>query len=166
MAYEFKTRYNLTVHYLTNAYVIEPVDNINTGKATDKEIKDSISTGNAQVIHRWPRYTFEINLPGTAKNLAIFYWADNFNKSLTLKVEEVIDGTATDTTSDIRIRTIQLERAFITDIRENIVSNDVPGIRITGVATQRSETVEDKAGLQTYSYKRGFQEGSPPSAED
>ena len=160
--YEYKTRYTLTVNYLTNDYEIEPIDTINTGTATDKEVKDSISSGNIQVVHKWPRYTFEINLPGMAKNLAIFYWAQNYNKDLIINITEEMD--ATEDTSSIRLRNIHLEKAFITDIRETILSNDVPGIRITGVATYRSTKIDTVE--QPMAYQRGVAAATPPTNEN
>ncbi|MHC1591775.1 MAG: hypothetical protein ACXQS8_06800 [Candidatus Helarchaeales archaeon] len=160
MAYQYKTKFLVSIIYNSQVYEIIPVETITTRMRTPKEIRDSLSQGNIQKIHQWPRYTFEIRTSAYAKNLAILYWLQNYNADFDIRIEEVIDDP--DLTSDVRLRNVQLLGCSIEDIGETFLSNDVPGIVVTGVATGRTSSVD----AASYEYTRNTPSSGEPTPEE
>ncbi|MHA1277369.1 MAG: hypothetical protein ACTSQ8_09280 [Candidatus Helarchaeota archaeon] len=163
MSYTYKTRYVLRVSYNGTTYTIVPVDTVTFRTRTNKEIRDSISAGNIQKIHQWPRYTFDIKTSAYAKNLAILYWLQNYNKDFEMIVTEEADD---ESGSDVKLKNVHLTGCSIEDIQETVLTNDVPGISISGISTGRSSGLETSSGNVPYSFGKSTSAETQPTTED
>jgi len=152
--YHWKSAIKLTLKFNERNYPLEPVDDLRVRFRSEKDIRDGLSMGNMQKIHRWPRYTFDLRMPAVAKNVGALLWMEFHDADFELEVTEVMESN---TSNDLVVKTILLEGCSVEDADIRYVSNDVPIIAFTGVAMRAMPTVVPKGSLiaQPLNFQRG-----------
>lgn len=126
--------------------LIAPIQRIRRRGTKPKTVVDSTHKGNAGVIHKFPRYTWEITIHSTSEALVHLQYCKKHNIAMTLKIEEeaeTVNGSQIGMTANSWVMaSINYEAAWVDDISETFVVNDVPVVTVTGIAL-REITKED-----------------------
>lgn len=144
MSYHWKTKIKLALTWNSIVNELVPVDSFRHREMTDKEIRDALSDGNLQVIHKWPRYTWSLRIPVNADYIKNLVWLQKKNQSFTLELSEnQPDGVE----QSMKIGTVLLTDCMITNRDMEVVANDLPVVVFDGIALKETtDGISDSRG--------------------
>jgi len=116
------------------SYPLVPIDSLRISERSDKEIRDGLSQGNQQKIHKWHRYTFDLRLPAVVDNVGALVWLQKHDQDFDLRISEYTNESGT----DLVIKNVSLSDCSIENMEYAYSSNDVPVLSITGIAMNLS----------------------------